>query len=123
MKLGNVEQSLIRSDWRIVDNQSPDNNALVSSELLLSGDTVHYIQPVNNGVKMVLECYDSYAKYKAILALSRARELVFLDTGTELIPVRFGYEQNPCVKWKNSQNWNDTPDDWRDYFTVHLVCL
>jgi hypothetical protein len=123
MKLGDIEQSATRSQWFIRANQSPDNNAQLSSELLLSGDSVHYIQPVNTERKIILDCYDKYSIYQQVLALSQLRTKVLLDTGLELIMVIFDYSQNPCVEWKNTPGLGETEQVDRDYFTVYLKAV
>lgn len=122
MILGGVDL-LTGGKCRILDELSPDNNALLASETLLSGDTVHYIQPLNNGGKLTLECFNTHKKYKTVLALSQAREPVFLNAGTELIPVLFDYAQNPCVKWADTRKLKNPPSEMKDFFTVHLIQL
>ena len=123
MKLGDIEQSAYQSDWRVVDDMSPENNALLSSDLLLSGATVHYIQAVENGQKFTLRCYDTAAIYRQFLALSRLREPVIFDDDASEIPVIFDYSESPCLKWDDSRSLANPEDGARDFFTIYLKTL
>ena len=108
---------------RIRDDQSPDNNALLATELLLSGDEVHYLQHVNNVGAIILDCYGSNALYKQVLSLAQMREPFFFDTGTEQIPVLFDYEQKPCIQWKDTRKLSNPPADFSDFFTIYLKAI
>jgi hypothetical protein len=108
---------------RIVDDHSPDNKVLLSTELLLSGDEVHYVQQVNNAGKIVIEAFDTYAVYSQLKALADAGEPLVLDTGTSQISVIFDYRENPCLKWKDSKKSTTTPANYEDIFTLNLKAL
>jgi hypothetical protein len=122
MILGGIQETN-EEWWRIRDDQSPSNNANLNSELLLSGDEVFYIQPINNLGEIILDCVDTNSVYRQILALSQLRIPTLLDTGLMLINVVFDYSQKPCVKWADYRKLANPPLDFIDEFTVYLRAI
>lgn len=111
------------SHCRIKDEQSPNNNAQLNAELLLSGDEVCYIQPINNDGKIILECFGSNALYQSLVTLSRLKEPVILDAGSLQIPVLFDYRESPCIKWNDTRKFSNPPATFEDFFTINLKAI
>jgi len=108
---------------RIRDDQSPNNAFDLNVDLLINGSEVHYLQPISNSGKIIIDCLIDNAKYKAVLALSKLGEPIIFDTGLEQIPVVFDYRQTPCVQWLDTRKIANPLPTRQDLAVIYLKAI